>query len=75
MIGLIVLVLILIGSPPTVGADVIMRLEATSGSLRQFQDSTSGAPSLGLDLFWMASRHREALPCLLSRPCTRFRAN
>ena len=38
MISLIVLVLILIGSPATVGADVIMTLHATSGSLTQFQD-------------------------------------
>jgi hypothetical protein len=55
MICLIVLVLILIGSPPTVGADVIMTLEATSGTLRQFQDSALGSgvsgPGFGLGGF------------------------
>jgi hypothetical protein len=55
MIGLIVLVLILIGNPPPVGADAIMTLEATSGSLRQVQDSAFGSgvsgPGFALDGF------------------------
>jgi hypothetical protein len=55
MIRLIVLVLILIGRPTTVDADVIMTLEATSGSLRQFQDTAFGSgvsgPGFVLDGF------------------------
>jgi hypothetical protein len=55
MIRLIVLVLIVISSPALVDADVIMTLEATSGSLRQFQDSAFGSgvsgPGFGLGGF------------------------
>ena len=50
-LGLPIWALILIGSPPTVGADIIRTLEATSGTLRQFQDVPSGnisGPGFGL---------------------------
>ena len=51
LLGLLIWTLILIGSPPTVGADIIRTLEATSGTLRQFQDVPSGnisGPGFGL---------------------------
>ena len=42
-LGLPIWALILIGSPPTVGADIIRTLEATSGTLQQYQDSAFGS--------------------------------
>jgi hypothetical protein len=55
LLGSLIWTLIVIGSPPPLGADVIMTLEATSGSLRQFQDSAFGSavsgPGFGLGGF------------------------
>jgi hypothetical protein len=55
LLGILIWTLIVIGSPPTVGADIIMTLDATSGSLRQFQDSAFGSgvsgPGFGLGGF------------------------
>jgi hypothetical protein len=76
MIRLIVLMLILIGSPAIVGADVIMTLEATSGSLRQFQDSAFGSgvsgPDFSLDGF--GPQTGEALPFPVSNLQALFRS-
>jgi hypothetical protein len=65
MTGLIVLVLILIGIPPTLGADVIMTLEATSGSLGAFVEVASGnvsGPGFVLDGFNRLGGFAEPLP-------------
>jgi hypothetical protein len=43
MVVLIVLALILVSSPRTADADVIMTLQATNGSLKQVQDSAFGS--------------------------------
>jgi hypothetical protein len=47
LLGILIWTLIVIGSPPTVGADIIMTLDATSGALKQFQDSAFGSAVSG----------------------------
>jgi hypothetical protein len=67
MIGLIIVVLMLVGSPLTASADFIMTLQATSGTLTQFQDSAfgSGVSGPGFSLYGFGPQDGSALPITL----------